>query len=162
MVWWWYNNGLRELGAPNPVRSFTWGCYRLLSGNRVAQVGRATFWEKFVKKQNRLGTRPIRPRQGRSKVGSARPDLKHNWKNRVFFEKIRFLQKTRSVGTSWAPASQRRSLVATSYASCLGDLLICKLHTFEFFCPVSVLFAQEGPPDEFFCIFFGRFSDQRV
>ena len=38
------NDGdLRELGSPNPVISFTWGCYRSLSGNRVAQVGRVTF-----------------------------------------------------------------------------------------------------------------------
>ena len=32
----------------------------------------------------------------------------------------------------------------------------CKLHTFPFFGPVSVFFAQEGPPNEFFGTFFGR------
>ncbi len=80
---------------------------------------RVFFLRNFVKKQKRLKTRPIWPRQGRSKVGSGRPDLKHNWKNRVFFEKIRFLQKARSVSTSWAPASEGRSLAATFYAHSL-------------------------------------------
>merc|ERR1712078_708041 len=31
----------------------------------------------------------------------------------------------------------------------------CKLHTFSFFGTVSGRIAQEGPPNEFFCTFFG-------
>ena len=39
----------------------------------------------------------------------------------------------------------------------------CKLHTFSFFGPVSVFFAQEGPPNEFFGTFFGSvFGRARV
>ena len=39
----------------------------------------------------------------------------------------------------------------------------CKLHAFSFFGPVSVFFAQEGPPNEFFGTFFGSvFGRARV
>ena len=39
----------------------------------------------------------------------------------------------------------------------------CILQTFLFFCPVSVFLAQKGPPNEFFCTFFGRvFGRARV
>ena len=39
----------------------------------------------------------------------------------------------------------------------------CKLHTFSFFGTVSVTFAQEGPPNEFFGTFFGKvFGRARV
>ena len=159
----YHNANLRELGSPNPVISFTWGCYRSLSGNRVGDPRRVTFWEKFVKKLKRLELRPIRPPQGCSKVGSARPVTKHIWKKHVFLKKTCFFRKTRSAITSWAPASQGRSHDATFYARCLGDLTICILQTFSFFCPVSVFFAQKGPPNEFFCTFFGSvFGRARV
>ena len=56
---------------------------------------------------------------------------------------------------SWALAAQGPSHDATFYAYCLLGFYFCKLHTFSFFGPVSVFFAQEGPPNEFFCTFFG-------
>ena len=64
---------------------------------------------------------------------------------------------------SWAPAAQGPSHAATFYASSLHSFYFCKLHTFSFFGPVSVFFAQEGPPNEFFGTFFGSvFGRARV
>ena len=116
-----------------------------------------------MKKQKRLGTRPIRPRQGRSKVGSGRPDLNSNQKNRVFFEKIRFLQKTRSVGTSWAPASQGPSLAATFYASCLGVLLLLQVTHIRLFLSCLGVICSGGTPGRVFLHFFRKvFGPARV
>ena len=56
---------------------------------------------------------------------------------------------------SWAPAAQGPSHDATFYAYCLLGFYFCKLHTFSFFGTVSGRIAQEGPPNEFFCTFFG-------
>ena len=56
---------------------------------------------------------------------------------------------------SWAPAAQGPSHAATFYASSLVGFYFCKLHTFSFFGTVSGRIAQEGPPNEFFCTFFG-------
>ena len=64
---------------------------------------------------------------------------------------------------SWAPAAQGPSHDATFYAYCLLGFDFCKLHTFSFFCPVSVFFAQKRPPNEFFGTFFGSvFGRARV
>ena len=64
---------------------------------------------------------------------------------------------------SWAPAAQGPSHDATFYAYCLLGFYFCKLHTFSFFCPVSVFFAQKRPPNEFFGTFFGSvFGRARV
>ena len=64
---------------------------------------------------------------------------------------------------SWAPAAQGPSHDATFYAPSFLRNNFCKLHTFSFFGPVSVFFAQEGPPNEFFGTFFGRvFGRARV
>ena len=44
-----------------------------------------------------------------------------------------------------------------------GFFYFCNTHTFSFLGPVSGFFAQEGPPNEFFCTFFGRvFAPARV
>ena len=64
---------------------------------------------------------------------------------------------------SWAPAAQGPSHDVTGYAYWAHPFYFCKLHTFSFFCLVSVFFAQEGPPNEFFDTFFGRvFGPARV
>ena len=64
---------------------------------------------------------------------------------------------------SWAPAAQGPSHDVTFYASWAHPFYFCKLHTFSFFGPVSVFFAQEGPPNEFFGTFFGSvFGRARV
>ena len=64
---------------------------------------------------------------------------------------------------SWAPAAQGPSHDATFYAPSFLRNNFCKLHTFSFFGPVSVFFAQEGPPNEFFGTFFGSvFGRARV
>ena len=63
-----------------------------------------------------FGTRPIRPPQGRCNVGTERRDTANSASS---IENIRFFNKTRSVGASWAPVSQGRSLAATLYARCL-------------------------------------------
>ena len=150
-------NNLRELGSPNPVISFTWGCYRSLSGNRVADPGRATFWEKFVKKQESLGTRPIRPPQGRSKVGTGCAVTKHSWKKQVFFEKnMFFFRETRSAGTSWAPASQGRSHDATFYASCPGFLWLLHFTNFLIFLSCLGVPRSERSPERVFLHFFRK------
>ena len=57
---------------------------------------------------------------------------------------------------SWAPAAQGPSHDATFYAPSFLRNNFCKLHTFSFFGPVSVFFAQEGPPNEFFRHFFRK------
>ena len=57
---------------------------------------------------------------------------------------------------SWAPAAQGPSHDVAFYAYWAHAFYFCKLHTFSFFGPVSVFFAQEGPPNEFFYTFWGR------
>ena len=80
-----------------------------------------------------------------------------------FFQKNTFFSQNTSVVASWAPAAQGPSHAATFYAPCLHSFYFCKLHTFSFFGTVSVRIAQEGPPNEFFCTFFGSvFGRARV
>ena len=81
-----------------------------------------------------------------------------------FFEKIRFLQKTRSVGTSWAPASQGPSLAATFYAHGLRDLLLLQVTNILFFlsCLLGVIYSG-GTPGRVFLHFFRKvFGPARV
>ena len=130
--------------------------------NTRRACSRAFNGEDFVKIAKRLGAQPIRPPQGRSKVGTQRPVTKHSWKKHMVFLNTFFSQNTALVA-SWAPAAQGPSLAATFYAYCLLGFYFCKLHTFSFFGPVSVFFAQEGPPNEFFGTFFGSvFGRARV
>ena len=116
---------------------------------------RALFKESFVKKQRVLGARPIRPPQGRPKVGSGRPETSQRKKKHVFFKKTRFFHKT----LLWLPRGRRPLRVPLMMQLSMRALSkrnnFCKLHTFSFFGPVSGFFAQEGPPNEFFGTFFG-------
>ena len=78
-------------------------------------------------------------------------------------KRYRFFPKTRLLVRRGRPASQGPSHDATFYAPSFLRNNFCKLHTFSFFCPVSVFFAQERPPNEFFCTFFGSvFGRARV
>ena len=75
----------------------------------------------------------------------------------------RFFHKT----LLWLPRGRRPLrvplMMPLSMRALSKRINFCKLHTFSFFGPVSVFFAQEGPPNEFFCTFFGRvFGPARV
>ena len=78
-------------------------------------------------------------------------------------KKNTFFSLNVSLVVSWAPAAQGPSHDVTGYAYWAHPFYFCKLHTFSFFGPVSVFFAQEGPPNEFFGTFFGSvFGRARV
>ena len=117
---------------------------------------RAQNEENFVKKQKRLGTRPIRPRQARSKVGTARPVLNTNQKNHVFCKKTRFVQNAKIVQDTWAPASQGRSLVATFYATSPGDLLLLQVTHIRLFLSCLGDLCSGGTPGRVFLHFFRK------
>ena len=94
------------------------------------EVGRAHFEENFVKKQKVLEARPIRPPQGRSKVGTGRTETHHRKKKHDFYKKNVFFSQNTSMVASWAPAAQGPSHDATFYASWAHPFYFCKLHTF--------------------------------
>ena len=101
----------------------------------------------------------------RGTANSASSGTLQSWqraaRNRCTLEKSRFFQKNTffsqntALVASWAPAAQGPSHDATFYASWAHSFYFCKLHTFSFFGTVSGRIAQEGPPNEFFCTFFG-------
>ena len=124
---------------------------------------RALFKESFVKKQRVLEALPIRPPQGRSKVGSGRPATEESRKKHVFFKKARFFHKTRVRLPRGRRPLRVPLMMPLSMRALSKRINFCKLHTFSFFGTVSVTIAQEGPPNEFFSTFFGRvFGRARV
>ena len=76
--------------------------------------------------------------------------------NSCFFEKHCFFYKTRSVGTSWAPASQGRSHEATFYASCPRLLLLVHFAHFLSFFVLSRCSSLRGDPRTSFLHFFRK------
>ena len=78
-------------------------------------------------------------------------------KNVFFSNKHAFFKKH---GPS-VPRGRRPLRVALLLPLCMRRVprffYFCNTHTFSFLGPVPGFFAQEGPPDEFFCSFFGRF-----
>ena len=92
-----------------------------------------------------------------------RVSRKHTYLKKHVFSKNTFFSQNTSMVASWAPAAQGPSHDATFYAPWAHPFYFCKLHTFAFFGPVSVFFAHEGPPNEFFGTVFGRvFGPARV
>ena len=92
------------------------------SGYHMYSRSEAAFFA--TSKTRSFGTPPIRPPQGRCNVGTERRDTANSAPS---IEKIHFFNKARSVGASWAPVSQGRSLAATLYARCLGVLLLLQV-----------------------------------
>ena len=76
---------------------------------------------------------------------------------------IHFVQKTRSVGTSWAPASQGPSLAATFYATSLGVLLLLQVTHIRLFLSCLGVICSGGTPGRVFLHFFRKvFGPARV
>ena len=80
------------------------------------------------------------------------------------FEKSTFFQKKHiffKVKRSYKVRGRRPLrvplLLPLSMRPVSGFFYFCNTHTFSFLGPVSGFFAQEGPPSECFCTFFGRF-----
>ena len=77
-------------------------------------------------------------------------------KKTCFFFKKQFFHKTRSVGASWAPASQGPSLVATFYATCPGVLLLVQYTHFLIFRSCLGVLCSGGTPERVFLHFFRK------
>ena len=153
---------LRELGFPNPVISFTWGCYRSLSGNRVAPSG-AHFLKKFCKKSKGYS------RHGQfgllrdiPKLGPRVQLPLYFGKIVFFFKKTRFFHKT----LLWLPRGRRPLRVPLMMPLSMrpGPTLFtfASYTLFHFFVLSWCSLLRRDPRTSFLALFSEAFSDARV
>ena len=148
---------MRELGSPNPVISFTWGCYRSLSGNRVGPRGGCFFGEVLWKSKGYSG-------HGQFGLLRDAPRLAPRVQLLSIFEKSTFfLKKTRFFSKKHGPSVPRGRrplrvplLLPLSMRALAGRFYFCKLHTFSFFWYCLGDHCSGGTPERVFLHFFRK------
>ena len=115
------------------------------------------------KKQKRLGTRPIRPPQGRSIVGCQRTVTKQSRKKHVFFKKKHvFFHKTQL----WLPRGRRPLrvllLLPLSMRTVSWVFTFVSYTLFHFLVLSRCSLLRRDPRTSFLALFLEGFSDPRV
>ena len=160
--WFVMNVNLRELGSPNPVISFTWGCYRSLSGNRVERPG-GRFFDKILQKSKRslyhgqFGL--LRDAPKLAARGQLRSIVE---KNTFFFKKTRFFHKTQVRLPRGRRPLRVLLLLPLSMRTVSTVFTFVSYTLFHFLVLSRWPLLRRDPRTSFFALFSEAFSDALV